>query len=139
MRPASCCLLPLAQHRRPSTTAFSMRCLPSSHESPRIAIGAAGLRMSMISRLCSALLLAFLLLPLGAAGQARADEPRFTRIEPVIHDGKLQIDAEVDFQLNDQLRDAAERGLPLYFTAADRKSTRLNSSHSCALRMPYSA
>src|SRR3546814_13753168 len=73
--------------------------------------------MSMFSRLCSALLLAFLLLPLGAAGQARADEPRFTRIEPVIHDGKLQIDAEVDFQLNDQLRDAAERGLPLYFTA----------------------
>src|SRR3546814_11243513 len=73
--------------------------------------------MSMFSRLCSALLLAFLLLPLGAAGQARADEPRFTRIEPVIHDGKLQIDAEVDFQLKDQLRDAAERGLPLYFTA----------------------
>src|SRR3546814_3288798 len=25
------------------------------------------------------------------------------------------------------------------FTAADRKSTRLNSSHSCASRMPYSA
>jgi len=71
----------------------------------------------MISRLCSALLLAFLLLPLGAGGQARADEPRFTRIEPVIRDGKLEIDAEVDFQLNDQLRDAAERGLPLYFTA----------------------
>ena len=73
--------------------------------------------MSMISRLCCALLLAFLLLPLGAGGQAHADEPRFTRIEPVIRDGKLEIDAEVDFQLNDQLRDAAERGLPLYFTA----------------------
>src|SRR3546814_11113992 len=73
--------------------------------------------MSMISLLCSAILLSFLLLPLGAAGKARADEPRFTRIEPVIRDGKLEIDAEVDLQLNDQLRDAAERGLPLYFTA----------------------
>ncbi|HYG43146.1 MAG TPA: DUF4390 domain-containing protein [Bordetella sp.] len=71
----------------------------------------------MISRLCCALLLALLLLPLGADGQAYADEPRVTRIEPIIRDGKLEVDAEVDFQLNDQLRDAAERGLPLYFTA----------------------
>ncbi|MCD0505792.1 DUF4390 domain-containing protein [Bordetella petrii] len=71
----------------------------------------------MISRLCCALLLVFLLLPLGSGGQALASEPRVTRIEPVIRDGKLEIDAEVDFALNDQLRDAAERGLPLYFTA----------------------
>jgi len=73
--------------------------------------------MSMISRLCCALLLVFSLLPLGAGGQAHADEPRVTRIEPVIRDGKLEIDAEIDIELNEQLRDAAERGLPLYFTA----------------------
>jgi len=72
--------------------------------------------MSMISRLCCALLLVFLLLPV-AGGQARADEPRVARIEPVIRDGKLELDAEIEIALNDQLRDAAERGLPLYFTA----------------------
>jgi len=70
----------------------------------------------MISRLCCALLLVFLLLPV-AGGQARADEPRVARIEPVIRDGKLELDAEIEIALNDQLRDAAERGLPLYFTA----------------------
>jgi len=70
----------------------------------------------MISRLCCALLLVFLFLPL-VGGQAYADEPRVTRIEPVIRDGRLELDAEVDFALNEQLRDAAERGLPLYFTA----------------------
>jgi len=72
--------------------------------------------MSMISRLCCAFLLLFLLVPLGA-GQVYASEPTVTRIDPVIRDGKLEIDAVVDFQLNEQLRDAAERGLPLYFTA----------------------
>ena len=70
----------------------------------------------MISRLFCAFLLLFLLVPLGA-GPAYASDPRVTRIDPVIRDGKLEIDAEIDFELNDQLRDAAERGLPLYFTA----------------------
>lgn len=70
----------------------------------------------MISRLFCAFLLLFLLVPPGA-GQAYATEPRVTRVDPVIRDGKLEIDAEIDVQLNDQLRDAAERGLPLYFTA----------------------
>lgn len=73
--------------------------------------------MLMISRLCCALLLAFLLLPLGAGGPAFAAEPRVARIDPVIRDGKLEVDADVDITLNSQLRDAAERGLPLYFTA----------------------
>src|SRR5690606_40860211 len=68
-------------------------------------------------RLCCALLLAFLLLPLGAGGPAFAAEPRVARIDPVIRDGKLEVDADVDITLNSQLRDAAERGLPLYFTA----------------------
>lgn len=72
--------------------------------------------MSMISRLFCAFLLLFLLVPLGI-GQAYAGDPHVTRIDPVIRDGKLEIDAEIDVQLNDQLRDAAERGLPLYFTA----------------------
>lgn len=70
----------------------------------------------MISRLCFALLVLCLLVPLGA-GQAYAREPQVTSVEPVIREGKLEIDAQIDVQLNAQLRDAAERGLPLYFTA----------------------
>lgn len=70
----------------------------------------------MISRLFCAFLLLFMLGPF-AAGHAWANEPRVTRIDPVIRDGKLEVDAEIDVRLNDRLRDAAERGLPLYFTA----------------------
>lgn len=70
----------------------------------------------MISRLFCAFLLLFVMTPLGV-GQAYASEPQVVRIEPVIRDGKLQINAEIDVRLNSQLRDAAERGLPLYFTA----------------------
>ena len=68
--------------------------------------------MSMIPRLFCAFLLLFLLVPPGV-GQAYAAEPSFTRIDPVIRDGKLEIDAEVNVELNRQLREAAERGLPL--------------------------
>ncbi|WP_086080526.1 DUF4390 domain-containing protein [Bordetella genomosp. 13] len=71
---------------------------------------------SMISRLFSVLLLAILLLPLGM-GQAHASDPDVLRIDPIVRDGKLEIDADVRFDLNDALRDAAQRGLPLYFTA----------------------
>lgn len=52
-----------------------------------------------------------------SAAPAWAADPSVTRIDPAIHDGMLRIDADVDFDLNPQLRDAAERGLPLYFTA----------------------
>jgi len=74
-------------------------------------------RNSMISRLFSVLLLAMLLLPPSVAQQAYAADPRIARIDPVVRDGHLEIDADVRFDLNDQLRDAAQRGLPLYFTA----------------------
>jgi hypothetical protein len=42
---------------------------------------------------------------------------RVTRVEPVIEDGKLYIDADVDFSVNGDLRNAAEKGVPIYFTA----------------------
>jgi len=48
---------------------------------------------------------------------AQATEPAITRIEPRVEDGRLVISADVDFELNPELRDAAERGLPLYITA----------------------
>ncbi|MFJ1300560.1 DUF4390 domain-containing protein [Pseudomonadota bacterium AL_CKDN230030165-1A_HGKHYDSX7] len=66
----------------------------------------------------SALLLCIsLLFGMVGASLAQAAEPVVTRVEPVIRDGKLVIDADIDFPLNDQLRDAASRGVSLYFTA----------------------
>ena len=48
---------------------------------------------------------------------ARADEGRIERIEPVLHQGQLWLNADIDFVLGDDLQDAARRGVPLYFTA----------------------
>jgi hypothetical protein len=70
----------------------------------------------MILRVFLAFLLAISLFGL-SAGQAVAAEPRIERIDPVVRDGRLELDADVQFDLNDQLRDAAQRGVPLYFTA----------------------
>lgn len=42
---------------------------------------------------------------------------RIERVEPVLQDGQLFIDADVEFQLSPELSDAAKKGLPLYFTA----------------------
>lgn len=70
----------------------------------------------MMSRVLCALVLGFVV-GLFGLGQAYAQQPRVIRIEPAIVEGKFEIDADIEIQLNDQLRDAAERGLPLYFTA----------------------
>ena len=48
---------------------------------------------------------------------ARADDGRVVRIEPVLRQGQLLLDADIDFTLSDELHDAATKGLPLYFTA----------------------
>lgn len=39
------------------------------------------------------------------------------RVDPVVQDGKLYIDADVDFAVTGDLRNAAQKGVPLYFTA----------------------
>lgn len=77
----------------------------------------------MIVRLFGVLLLALLSVLSAGGGQVYAAEPRVAKVDPVIQDSKLAINADVDFPLNDQLRDAAQRGLTLYFTA-DIKITR---------------
>lgn len=64
-----------------------------------------------------ALLLVALCLGPMAWAPARADEPRITRIDPAVRDGRLEIDADIDITLNAQLREAAQRGVSLYFTA----------------------
>ena len=63
--------------------------------------------------LCIALLAA----SVGNVQAAEPLEPRIERIEPSIADGQLMLDVDVAFDLNRQLRSAAERGLPLYITA----------------------
>lgn len=69
-------------------------------------------------------LLAFLLcLPLltraGPVADASAQQTtdRIVRVEPVIRDGKLYIDADVDLTISGDLRNAAQKGIPIYFTA----------------------
>ncbi len=74
-------------------------------------------RMSIISRLFLGLLLVSALLSLVPGGEAYGAEPKVVRVEPVVRNGRLEIDADIEFELNQQLRDAAQRGVPLYFTA----------------------
>ena len=50
-----------------------------------------------------------------ADGQEEGE--RVVRVEPVARDGKLYIDADVDFNVTGELRNAAEKGVPIYFTA----------------------
>jgi len=73
--------------------------------------------MSTISRLFLGLLLVSALLSLVPGGEVYGAEPKVTRVEPAVRNGKLEIDADIEFELNQQLRDAAQRGVPLYFTA----------------------
>jgi hypothetical protein len=73
--------------------------------------------MSIISRLFLGLLLVSALLSFAPGGEAHGAEPKISQVRPAVRDGKLEIDADIEFALNDQLRDAAQRGVPLYFTA----------------------
>ncbi|WMD19558.1 DUF4390 domain-containing protein [Achromobacter seleniivolatilans] len=73
--------------------------------------------MSIISRLFLGLLLVSASLLFVPGGDAYGAEPKVTRVDPAVRNGKLEIDADIEFELNQQLRDAAQRGVPLYFTA----------------------
>lgn len=70
--------------------------------------------MSMLKRflLCLALLFAQ-----GLPASAQDVEPAIQRIDLRVEDGRLLVDADVDFPLTSAVTDAAERGLPLYITA----------------------
>ncbi|MDY0308260.1 MAG: DUF4390 domain-containing protein [Castellaniella sp.] len=62
------------------------------------------------------ILLAFSLLFLAPAA-AQADDGQVIRIEPVLSQGQLLLNADIDFTLGGELHEAARKGLPLYFTA----------------------
>lgn len=69
--------------------------------------------LSFILLLCLSLFAAW------GPGAARANEPRneVVAVDPIVRDGKLYVDANIDFALNPDLRTAAEKGVPLYFVA----------------------
>lgn len=48
---------------------------------------------------------------------AHGSEGQVARIDPSVQQGQLLIDADIDFTLSGDLRDAAQKGVPLYFTA----------------------
>lgn len=73
------------------------------------------LRMPILTRLFLSLLCVLILLPW--SGDTYAGEPKVVKIDPSLRNGRVEIDADIEFSLNDQLREAAERGVPLYFTA----------------------
>lgn len=72
-------------------------------------------------------LLFSVLLTLCVATYAGADSPsqseqgeqgeQVVRVEPVVEDGKLYINADIDFDVTGELRNVAARGVPIYFTA----------------------
>lgn len=51
-----------------------------------------------------------------AAAVSHASEPRIERIEPLITEGQLTLDLDLTFELGRVVAEAAERGVPLYFT-----------------------
>ncbi len=71
--------------------------------------------MTHTRRYASLILLCLALVAQVWCAAARADQ--ITSIEPVIKNGQLYIDADIELNIDDQLRAAAEKGMPLYFTA----------------------
>ncbi|MGE4368879.1 MAG: DUF4390 domain-containing protein [Burkholderiaceae bacterium] len=57
-----------------------------------------------------------LALPLPLQAQAPLAGDHIERVEPRVHEGELYIDADARFELSGELREAAHRGVPLYFT-----------------------
>lgn len=45
------------------------------------------------------------------------EQSQILRIDPVARDGKLYLDADVDIDVQGDLRNVAQKGVPLYFTA----------------------
>lgn len=56
-------------------------------------------------------------LPVQADTDMGAHGDRVVRVDPVLREGKLYIDADVDFAITNDLRNAAQKGVPIYFTA----------------------
>ena len=68
---------------------------------------------TVVWRLLATWLLCIVLAPISAA---QASEARILRIEPLPQDGQLTMDLDVALDLNRSVLEAAEHGVPLYFT-----------------------
>ncbi|NYT60478.1 DUF4390 domain-containing protein [Alcaligenaceae bacterium] len=67
-------------------------------------------------RLLLAIVLCLFLPAQAEIGLAEQSE-RVVSVDPVVRDGNLYIDADVDFSVEGELRNAAQKGVPIYFTA----------------------
>lgn len=72
----------------------------------------------MISRICSLFVLC-LVAALSGAGTVAAQSQieQVLRVDPVVRDGELYVDADVEFEVTPELRMAAQKGVPVYFIA----------------------
>jgi hypothetical protein len=62
-------------------------------------------------------LIVFIVAFLVSLGVVFAQSTQFVSVEPVVRDGQLYIDASAEIAVTRELRNAAEKGVPLYFTA----------------------
>ena len=70
----------------------------------------------VLGRLFSALLCLCLAFLAGTA-TAFAGTEQVVKVEPVVRDGQLYIDADVELEISPDLRNVAQKGVPIYFTA----------------------
>ena len=79
----------------------------------------------MVSRVWSIFVLC-LAAALFGAGTAAAQSgfERVVRVDPIVRDGDLYIDADVEFEISPELRMAAQKGVPVYFSADLQITTR---------------
>lgn len=68
------------------------------------------LRFFLLSVLCGSFVV---LTKISAAD----DSDQILRIEPVVRDGKLYLDTDVQLNIQGDLRNVAQKGVPIYFTA----------------------
>lgn len=71
----------------------------------------------MMLRLLLTLLLCICLPAQASDTDAPKEGALVLQVDPVVHDGRLYVDADVELEVAGELRNAAEKGVPLYFTA----------------------
>ncbi|PLC52472.1 hypothetical protein CR155_18410 [Pollutimonas nitritireducens] len=69
----------------------------------------------MLRLLLSVFLCLSLVAVVDTSAQPQAE--RVARVEPIVREGKLYIDADIEFAVSGDLRNAAQKGVPIYFTA----------------------
>jgi hypothetical protein len=71
------------------------------------------MQRTVVAQFLLLLVLMFVAMP-GAWAQSSAN---VQRVDVTLHEDGWRLDADIEFQLNPQLREAVERGLPLHFSA----------------------